>query len=149
VVIGTCKFNLSRRTHPELCALGDRRAKAGPSYHETLNSTFCLVPGGYQPASVRLAEVMSVGCVPVLVGDDYVPPFPSLIDWSSIAFEFCASCVDLILPTLRGVSSDVVEKMRAKVNLAYELYFQSEESRWKGFVEVVSERLRFRSHSLY
>ena len=145
VVLGTCKFELTRKTHSELCEEGDRRSAAGATYDELLNSTFCLVPGGSHPGSIRLAEVMSVGCVPVLVGDDYVPPFPSLIDWKSIAFEFCASCHDAILPTLRAVPDHVVERMRHGVLVAHNRYFSSEKARWSGVLEALTERLTFRA----
>ena len=52
------------------------------------------MPGGYHPGSGRLAEVLSAGCIPVLVGDDYVLPFNAVLDWSSLAFTVCATCVD-------------------------------------------------------
>ena len=64
-----------------------------------------VVPGG----STRLAEVMSAGCIPVLVGDDYVPPFAGLLDWSSLALTVSSTCIDAILPRLRAMRPAEVE----------------------------------------
>lgn len=36
-------------------------------YKDLMNSTFALVPGGRSPATYRLGEVLSAGCIPVFV----------------------------------------------------------------------------------
>lgn len=153
-VIGRCQQNESKfcselKLQPHTPNSNDsiRNNLTAPSYDELLNSTFCLVPGGAHPGTVRLAEVMSVGCIPVLVGDDYVPPFASLIDWKSIAFDFCASCTQHIVPTLRAVSARSAEKMRHGVLKAHAQYFQSESHRWAGVAEMLSYRLGHRAFS--
>ena len=141
-VIYYCKFRNTRKAFPALCAEGDMRRRAGPSYDALLNSTFCLVPGGSEPGSTRLAEVMSAGCIPVLVGDDYVPPFASLLSWSSLALTVCSTCVDAILPRLRAMRPAEIEAMRRKVVRAHGLYFGSVRARWRGVFDTLSRRVR-------
>lgn len=145
-VVYRCKFRNLRMISPALCAEGDERwraaARASISYDDLLNSTFCLVPGGYHPGSGRLAEVLSAGCIPVLVGDDYVLPFNAVLDWSSLAFTVCATCVDDILPGLRAMPPDEVEAMRRNVVRAHRLYFTNQTARWMGVISTLSRRVR-------
>lgn len=114
------------------------------TYEELFNSTFCLVPGGYHPATFRLREAMSVGCIPVLVGDDYVKPFEDLIDWRNTAFEFCESCADDILPALKATPPEVVEIMRKNTLKYYEEYLSTRQAIWQTAFTVLLNRLKFR-----
>ena len=140
-VITPCKFKNDRKAFHAFCAAAEKRAELSPSYDDLLNSTFCLVPGGSHPNSYRLAEVMSAGCIPVLVGDDFVLPFASFIDWSSVGFSVCATCADAILPRLRAMATEQVEAMRANVLRAHARYMRSEEARWWGVAVTLSRRI--------
>ena len=83
--------------------------------------------------------------IPVLVGDDYVKPFPSLLDWPSLAFEFCASCVDAIVPTLRAVPIEEAEAMRARVVAAHARYLATPQRKWQGVLTLLLQRLDYRA----
>ena len=50
-------------------------------------STFCLVPRGDTPSSRRVFDAVAAGCIPVLIADDYTPPFEEL-DWSGFSVRF-------------------------------------------------------------
>ena len=47
-------------------------------------STFCLVPRGDTPSSRRVFDAVAAGCIPVLIANDYTPPFEEL-DWPSFS----------------------------------------------------------------
>lgn len=68
------------------------------------NTTFGLVPAGRQPATYRLAEVMSAGAIPVFVARDMVRPFPERVDWPSLSFSFSPEEVG---PTMMAVLRSV------------------------------------------
>ncbi|KAJ7254617.1 hypothetical protein O6H91_Y417100 [Diphasiastrum complanatum] len=76
---------------------------------ELLNSTFGLAPAGRSPASYRMLEVLSAGVIPVLIADNYVRPFNTLIQWQHCLLQFSTSEMHLILPTLRAMSRVEVE----------------------------------------
>ena len=55
--------------------------KMKQNYEQYLStSTFCLCPRGVTPASQRMMHVASFGCIPVILSDDYIPPFSAFIE---------------------------------------------------------------------
>ncbi|ETO13240.1 hypothetical protein RFI_24130 [Reticulomyxa filosa] len=48
-----------------------------------LHSHFCLVIAGDMVWSYRLMDVMSAGCIPVIVANGWTLPFENLIDWKN------------------------------------------------------------------
>ena len=45
------------------------------------DSTFCLVIRGARIGQPALFDVMSAGCIPVIVADGYILPFSEVLDW--------------------------------------------------------------------
>ena len=48
-------------------------------------SRFCLVPDGHVPNTLRLLEVMLLGCAPVVISARLRPPAHRLLNWSAFA----------------------------------------------------------------
>ncbi|MCO5564943.1 hypothetical protein L7F22_018613 [Adiantum nelumboides] len=112
IVVTSCRHptnNVVRKGAPELgknCE--EDEAEYGKyAYKELMNTTFGLVPAGRQPSSYRMIEVLSAGVVPVLVADNYVKPFDTLIQWHRCLLQFPSSEMQRIVPTLRAM--DAVE----------------------------------------
>jgi glucuronyl/N-acetylglucosaminyl transferase EXT1 len=108
IVVTTCKHHtndLKRQADPQLgrhCE-EDEAEYARYSFGGLMNTTFGLVPAGRQPNSYRLVEVMAAGVVPVLIADNYVKPFDTIIQWHQCLLQFPSSQMHLILPTLRAM----------------------------------------------
>eukprot|EP00903_Cladosiphon_okamuranus_P018061 g16622.t1 len=108
--------------------LGEKCAELLPRYHAydysfLMNSTFGLVPAGASPGTYRLGEVMSAGCIPVIVARDFVKPFPEHVDWSAFSFTFSPDEVPTMLQTLRSVPLEELTRMKKKSLHAYwEIY---------------------------
>lgn len=82
-------------------------------YHDLMNTTFGLVPGGRSPATYRLGEVMGAGAIPVVVARDFVLPFREQLDWPSFSFSFAPDRVGLeLIRTLRAISQTQLEEMQ-------------------------------------
>ena len=82
-------------------------------YDGLMNTTFGLIPAGRQPATYRLAEVMSAGAIPVFVTRDAVLPFREQIDWPSFSFSFSPDRVKPdLLRTLKSVSPRQLDDMK-------------------------------------
>ena len=146
VVVEECHKVHQLHEHRAFCASLDRGMKASPPYTVLLNSTFALVPGGRQPASFRLNEVMAAACIPVFVSGDertsspYVRPFNTKIDWGSISLHFAfGETAEVIHATLAALPKEKLHHMQEGVRRAWRKFLApSRVSR--TFYELVRER---------
>lgn len=65
------------------------------------NCSFCLVPRGTSPWTIRFYESLLTGCIPVLLGRDFYLPFRNHIDWEKFVVSWPEDTV--------GVSTDLVD----------------------------------------
>ncbi|CAE8586706.1 unnamed protein product, partial [Polarella glacialis] len=57
------------------------------SYSAMLHrAKYCLVPEGHVPVTYRLLDVLSHGCVPVIISSSFHPPFHRLLRWGEGTF---------------------------------------------------------------
>ncbi|XP_022730520.1 LOW QUALITY PROTEIN: probable glycosyltransferase At5g03795 [Durio zibethinus] len=49
------------------------------------SSKYCLCPRGYEVNSPRVVEAIFYECVPVIISDNFVPPFFEVLNWESFA----------------------------------------------------------------
>ncbi|XP_072960449.1 probable glycosyltransferase At3g07620 [Typha angustifolia] len=49
------------------------------------SSKYCICPRGYEVNSPRLVESIFYECVPVIIADNYVPPFFEVLNWEAFS----------------------------------------------------------------
>lgn len=54
-------------------------------YWHMQNSKYCICPRGYGVHTPRIVEAISYECVPVIISDNYVPPFLEVLNWETFA----------------------------------------------------------------
>ncbi|RWR89786.1 putative glycosyltransferase isoform X3 [Cinnamomum micranthum f. kanehirae] len=70
------------------------------SYIEHMKtSKFCICPMGYEVNSPRIVEAIYYECVPVIIADNFVPPFNDVLDWSA----FSVIVAEKDIPNLKGI----------------------------------------------
>ncbi|XP_024372133.1 uncharacterized protein [Physcomitrium patens] len=132
-----------RREHPELgegCDEDKEVWKKHNSYEDLMNTTFALVPAGRQPSSYRFIEVLAAGSIPVLIADNYVKPFDSLIPWYTCAIQFPTTEIKRIVNTLRKVSPE--EKLKRQRNCLeiYNQYLKDDETLFQTAIRALKAR---------
>eukprot|EP00747_Dinoflagellata_sp_TGD_P072972 gnl/TRDRNA2_/TRDRNA2_157699_c0_seq2.p1 gnl/TRDRNA2_/TRDRNA2_157699_c0~~gnl/TRDRNA2_/TRDRNA2_157699_c0_seq2.p1 ORF type:complete len:133 (+),score=14.81 gnl/TRDRNA2_/TRDRNA2_157699_c0_seq2:52-450(+) len=83
---------------------------------QMLKSQFCLQADGNAPWTPRLAEYMTVGCVPVFISDRFIPPFQRVLDWTNLSVHISPSLIGTLKPKLNElVATGRWEELRANV----------------------------------
>ncbi|XP_039117455.1 probable glycosyltransferase At5g03795 [Dioscorea cayenensis subsp. rotundata] len=60
--------------------------KRNMNYRQFMKSTkYCICPRGYEVNSPRVIESIFYACVPVIISDNYVPPFFEVFNWEAFS----------------------------------------------------------------
>ncbi|KAK1264553.1 putative glycosyltransferase [Acorus gramineus] len=81
--------------------------KGKPDYIKYMKSSkYCLCPRGYEVNSPRVVEAIFFECVPVLMSDNYVPPFFEVLNWDA----FSVTVEEKDIPRLKEILSSISKK---------------------------------------
>ncbi|RID41682.1 hypothetical protein BRARA_J01621 [Brassica rapa] len=78
------------------------------------SSKYCLCPKGYEVNSPRVVESIFYECVPVIISDNFVPPFFEVLDWSA----FSVIVAEKDIPRLKDILMSIPEEKYVKMQMA-------------------------------
>ncbi|MQL97890.1 hypothetical protein Taro_030584 [Colocasia esculenta] len=69
-------------------------------------SKYCICPRGYEVNSPRVVEAIFYECVPVIISDNYVPPFFEVLEWEA----FSVFVAEKDIPRLKEILTSIPEE---------------------------------------
>lgn len=88
---------------PDMKILG--KMSKGYDWHMK-NSKYCICAKGYEVNSPRVVEAIMYGCVPVIISDNFVPPFFDILNWES----FAVFVLEKDIPDLKNILLSISER---------------------------------------
>lgn len=70
------------------------------------SSKYCICAKGYEVNSPRVVEAIFYECVPVIISDNFVPPFFEVLNWES----FAVFILEKDIPNLKSILLSIPEK---------------------------------------
>nr|KJB82888.1 hypothetical protein B456_013G219000 [Gossypium raimondii] len=77
------------------------------------SSKYCLCPRGYEVNSPRVVEAIFYECVPVIISDNFVPPFFEVLNWES----FSVFILEKDIPNLKKILLSIPIKRYRQMQL--------------------------------
>ncbi|KAH9800896.1 exostosin domain-containing protein [Citrus sinensis] len=78
------------------------------------SSKYCICPKGYEVNSPRVVESIFYECVPVIISDNFVPPFYEVLNWEA----FSVIIAEKDIPNLKDILLSIPEKKYFEMQLA-------------------------------
>ncbi|KAL8537219.1 hypothetical protein ACS0TY_012411 [Phlomoides rotata] len=70
------------------------------------SSKYCISARGYEAYTPRVVEAIFYECVPVIIGDNYVPPFFEMLNWES----FAVFILEKDIPKLKTILASIPQQ---------------------------------------
>jgi hypothetical protein len=100
--------------------------KSDRDYEQLLaRSTFGFVPRGDALFSYRLLEVMSFGCIPIILSDEWVLPFDRTVPWEELSLHVNAEAIPGIPRILASMTRAEILTRQQKTLAAYQSHLSS------------------------
>ncbi|KAG6698571.1 hypothetical protein I3842_08G026000 [Carya illinoinensis] len=83
------------------------KAKGNKNYIQYMKSSkYCICAKGYEVNSPRVVEAIFYECVPVIISDNFVPPFFEVLNWES----FAVFVLERDIPNLKSILLSIPAK---------------------------------------
>ncbi|RDX67803.1 putative glycosyltransferase, partial [Mucuna pruriens] len=87
------------------------------------NSKYCICPKGYEVNSPRVVEAIFYECVPVIISDNFVPPFFEVLNWDAFSIILAEKDIPNLKQILLSVSQEKYLKLQLGVRKAQKHFF--------------------------
>ncbi|KAL5729089.1 hypothetical protein ACHQM5_002089 [Ranunculus cassubicifolius] len=92
---------------PDMKIFGPLPRDGRPTYTEYMKSSkYCICARGYEVHTPRIVEAIFYDCVPVIISDNYVPPFFEVLDWEA----FSVFVMEKDIPNLKQILLSIPKK---------------------------------------
>ncbi|XP_062100955.1 probable glycosyltransferase At5g03795 [Humulus lupulus] len=77
------------------------------------SSKYCICAKGYEVNSPRVVEAIFYDCVPVIISDNFVPPFIEVLNWES----FAVFVLEKDIPNLKNILLSIPDKRYRRMQM--------------------------------
>lgn len=115
-------------------------------------SKYCICPKGYEVNSPRVVEAIFYECVPVIISDNFVPPFFDVLDWGAFSLILAEKDISNLKEILLSIPKEKYLQMQLGVRKAqrhflwhaspmkYDLFYMTLHSIWYNRVYQIKPR---------
>ncbi|RNA10560.1 exostosin-1 [Brachionus plicatilis] len=148
VLLTTCKHEKNWIKFKDKRCDEDNKNYEKFDYNDLLNnSTFCLIPRGRRLGTYRFLEVLKVGCIAVLLTDNWILPLSELIDWKKAVVFLKEKDLMQVPSILRKIPHEQITQMRKFSLHFYQKYFCSLETIIDSTMDLLDNRIkRYRNY---
>ncbi len=115
---------LTEKNKHEQLRLDASRGVGDADYQALLErSVFAFVPRGDALFSYRLLEVLSFGCIPIILSDGWVLPLDRTVRWSDVCYSMHREALTDCMNFLKEISIEEVSARRERVMHTYTQHF--------------------------
>ncbi|KAM6583237.1 hypothetical protein CsatB_010239 [Cannabis sativa] len=116
------------------------------------SSKYCICPKGYEVNSPRVVEAIFYECVPVIISDNFVPPFFDVLNWEAFSVVLAEKDIPRLKDILLAIPKDKYLEMQFAVRKAqkhflwhakpmkYDLFHMTLHSIWYNRVFQIKPR---------
>ncbi|KAK4432998.1 putative glycosyltransferase [Sesamum alatum] len=92
-------------------------------YREFMKSSkYCICAKGYEVHTPRVVESIYYGCIPVIISDNYVPPFFEVFNWESFALFILEDDIPNLRNILLSVPEDRYMLMQSRLKIVQQYF---------------------------
>ena len=102
-----------------------------------VKSKYMLCPRGYGLNSFRLYECFQLGCVPVIISDQFYLPWTDELNWDDFAVLIHENEIDTAYKKLKSIPDEKYKKMKQIGKEIYKQYFSMD-----GMYQNILKRLK-------
>lgn len=105
-----------------------RDDKGKRKYREYMKSSkYCICARGYEVHTPRIVESIYFECVPVIISDNYVPPFFEILNWDSFAVFVREKDIPKLRDILLSIPKAKYVEMQMQVKMVQQHFFWHKE----------------------
>ncbi|KAI1301887.1 Exostosin-2 [Halotydeus destructor] len=105
------------------------------------SSTFCLIVRTAYLGSPLLSEALMSGCIPVVAMDEFILPFPEVIDWKRVAVRVQENSLKDVMKILKQIAPDRLAEMQKQSHYIWKTYFSSLKAIVLTTLGIINDRL--------
>lgn len=94
-------------------------------WNEITRARFSLCPPGWSAWSPRLFDAIVAGSIPVIISDDWVPPFAGILNYADFSIRVKEDEVDKLPEILAAISPQEEARLRRNLQAVYERFVYS------------------------